>query len=1057
MPLNLATAQNWNILLGAAELDISGCVDGWILQRTKAELDRPVTTRLEADLLAESPNAPFGFSMLPTAAIWKKGQQVKVLIDGVLVATLVLQSFDYDFDDCRVDGDESPGGQLIAVCRLSLESRTEKIEPFGPKFFAEAKTDRMSGSTYKKVVPWTKAAGLYLNRAGIPLADTSGNTIVLRTRGANGEPRTDGLSAEPPNPNPDPIAEAQSIAQSRGCWLWVKPDGSVVARKYPMPPYGSPAVRISRDLLFKNKLERLEVGDEFEPPQRTNVVGRENRAVPEWDTEEFGESEFDDADDDPTDGQRQPCEDGGGDKRIITPAGYIVIDQPRVKNGIGSLNYVKYREEQYTEKNVLFPGSDSNALVRERLEERVVYYDREGKPLSALTKKTIPAGLASSQLYPEQTNDYYAERIEEIWEYDLSGLWLSHRRDVYKRMEIIFNTKDAGGGFAIAHRTLTNYLEVACDKWSELVSEFVPEGVKRPDPDRPFSTTLVKDSNNIPTELDGAPEPPYKPTPQPIVPDSYQAEDERPGLTSDEDDERDGQTIYLDHINSQEQADEVAKLLGQMFESRRWARSIERPLDRATLKNLDLFAVEDVCKSRGIVDGFSILCAEGEILCSYTLQFVGDLANPVPPRTSRAVSVPPAPGVSNPVALNPEPDYSFQQGESVEIVLLAQCGSQPYTYSTTTLPAGLTLSGDTISGNPTATGTTTITATVTDDSSDTDSVSFDVVVAAVAPAATRSKRVIRGIAEDIDEAYLAEPPPPVTGIGEDADEAIGGIFLAPITAEIVTTWGGEIRSPLVAEITITWGGEIERIEPSIDQPSLQLWLDPDLGLTSVDSGFGDWDVQWDTQSTNNSTAIARNEFSLIDPYSANAFGTGISGLRAGDPVADDGWALTLESPFGSQNYISSTAYTIFVVFEAIGFNASTNLGRNNLYGNSDGVIGDGFGFGVYLREIGGNYELVLGNDTGTTQAEVYQSATLNTIYLVEAWHDGTDIHMKVNDGTEQTTPAGARTSNGDLFIGGWYDRCINGYIGHVLVYNGALDQATRDGIRAELNGIYGAY
>lgn len=1059
MPLNLSTAQTWSILLGSSELDISACVDGWVLQRTKAELDRPVTTRLEADLLAESPNAPFGFSMLPTAAIWKKGQQVKVLIDSVLVATLVLQTYDYDFDDCRVDGDESPGGQLIAVCQLSLESRTQKIQPFGSQFFEEAKTDRLSERTSSRVVPWTAAAGLYLDRAGLSLADA--NNPTLRTRGADGRPRTDGLSAEPPNPNPDPIAEAQAIAQSRGCWLWVRPDGAVVARKYPMPPYGSPAVRISRDLLFKNKLERLEVGDEFEPPQRVNVVGRENRAVPEWDSEDFGESEFED-DDGPTEGQRQPCEDDNGDKTIITAAGYIKIDQPRVKNGIGKLNYVRYAEEKWTEKRVLFPSSTSTTLIREYKTERTVYYDRRGYPLSSVTKKIVPAGLASSQIYLEQTSPYYSERIEETWNYDLRGIWTNYVRDVYSPLEIIFGTEDAGRAFGLASRTETLYAEIACGKYSEITGNFEPAGRVRPDPDRPYDTTPTRTDNPAPRDLDGAPEPPYKPTPQPVVPSSYQAEDERLGLTSDEDDDRDDATIYLDHINSQEQADEMSKLLAQMFESRRWARSIERPLDRATLSNLDLFAVEDVCRSRGIVDGFSIICAEGEILCSYTLQFVGDLATPVPTRTSRAITVPPAPGVSNPVMLTPEPDYSFQQGESVEILLVAQGGTQPYAFTATPLPAGLTLGGNTISGEPTTPGTTTVTATVTDDDSDTSQVLFDIVVTAVAPAAARSKQVLRLIAEDSDAALLVEPPEILLCIGEDSDSATLGIFLQALTAEIVTTWGGEIRTPIVAELSQIWTGAIELVEPSIDQPSLRLWLDPANGLTSTENvGFGDFNVQWASLATANPDAVVANEFSQIDVLTPNAFGTDIPGALIGDPALDAYSALTAANPSNSGSYIAATGYTLFVVFRALGFNASDSFDRGSMYSRGDGIVGDtnGFsgGFALYLRRLDEVYELTLGNDTGSTQAEVYTPIALNTTYLVEAWHDGTTLNLSLNGGVAQSTPAGARSNTGDLALGALTDYSFHGYLGHCLLYTGALDSPTRSAIRDNLNTIYGVY
>lgn len=60
-------------------------------------------------------------------------------------------------------------------------------------------------------------------------------------------------------------------------------------------------------------------------------------------------------------------------------------------------------------------------------------------------------------------------------------------------------------------------------------------------------------------------------------------------------------------------------------------------------------------------------------------------------------------------------DKTFPTGSAIApITLSASGGTAPYTWSTTTLPAGLSLTGDTIAGTPSASGTTTVTATVTD-------------------------------------------------------------------------------------------------------------------------------------------------------------------------------------------------------------------------------------------------------------------------------------------------------------------------------------------------------
>ncbi|HWJ82787.1 MAG TPA: ExeM/NucH family extracellular endonuclease [Nocardioides sp.] len=67
------------------------------------------------------------------------------------------------------------------------------------------------------------------------------------------------------------------------------------------------------------------------------------------------------------------------------------------------------------------------------------------------------------------------------------------------------------------------------------------------------------------------------------------------------------------------------------------------------------------------------------------------------------------------------------------IQLTASGGTAPYSWATTTLPAGLALNGNRIEGTPTAVGTTTVTATVTDGAGATASTQFDVTVQASVP------------------------------------------------------------------------------------------------------------------------------------------------------------------------------------------------------------------------------------------------------------------------------------------------------------------------------------
>ncbi|MGH9206404.1 MAG: putative Ig domain-containing protein, partial [Acidimicrobiales bacterium] len=79
-------------------------------------------------------------------------------------------------------------------------------------------------------------------------------------------------------------------------------------------------------------------------------------------------------------------------------------------------------------------------------------------------------------------------------------------------------------------------------------------------------------------------------------------------------------------------------------------------------------------------------------------------ASPPPPPPPTALSV-----TQNPLSTG-------TAGSAYLTSLGASGGTSPYTWTTTGLPAGLTLSGNTISGTPTTPGTTNLTLTVTDSS-----------------------------------------------------------------------------------------------------------------------------------------------------------------------------------------------------------------------------------------------------------------------------------------------------------------------------------------------------
>jgi hypothetical protein len=86
------------------------------------------------------------------------------------------------------------------------------------------------------------------------------------------------------------------------------------------------------------------------------------------------------------------------------------------------------------------------------------------------------------------------------------------------------------------------------------------------------------------------------------------------------------------------------------------------------------------------------------------------------------------------VVLAPVTNQAATVGTKFSLALHSSGGAAPWTYGYkgNPLPAGLSISGNVISGTPTTVGITTVTATVTDSSSppSSDAVTFEIVVAA---------------------------------------------------------------------------------------------------------------------------------------------------------------------------------------------------------------------------------------------------------------------------------------------------------------------------------------
>ena len=115
--------------------------------------------------------------------------------------------------------------------------------------------------------------------------------------------------------------------------------------------------------------------------------------------------------------------------------------------------------------------------------------------------------------------------------------------------------------------------------------------------------------------------------------------------------------------------------------------------------------------------------------------------------------------VAEPLAVADVGNKSAFVGSPLSITLAAAGGTSPYTWRSSTLPAGLTLTGNQISGSPSQVGTTEVTVTATDSATPTAATATKTFTIAVEAAP-----VIRPIAE-IQGTGPRSPLAPQTGNG----------------------------------------------------------------------------------------------------------------------------------------------------------------------------------------------------------------------------------------------------------------------------------------------------
>lgn len=136
------------------------------------------------------------------------------------------------------------------------------------------------------------------------------------------------------------------------------------------------------------------------------------------------------------------------------------------------------------------------------------------------------------------------------------------------------------------------------------------------------------------------------------------------------------------------------------------------------------------------------------------------------------------------------------------------------------------------------------------------------------------------------------------------------------------------------------------------------------------------------------------------------------------------------------NVFGASAKTLLVAFyvEAFGTNAASSF-------DNDCVIGDGSQFfGLHLKT-----NLAVAYNWDGSDDHVDLAIAVNTSYVAMVRHNGTNLFLSINNGTESSTASGATTTTtGQIILGRNVpggSAFFNGRIGEVAMYN--VDLATQ--------------
>ena len=371
-------------------------------------------------------------------------------------------------------------------------------------------------------------------------------------------------------------------------------------------------------------------------------------------------------------------------------------------------------------------------------------------------------------------------------------------------------------------------------------------------------------------------------------------------------------------LTTKAECEQYARMLGRM----KWQRYYGRELASGFGTVLGYIPFQGVHAGNGayIRDRFGISLNQEDSAWQFVEDCIGNKTGTIPEIPAPPIPSPPL--LVSTLNIGSVPNQSFTQGIPISpITFYSAGGLAPYTYSSSTLPTGLSLSsGGVLSGTPSAIATTSVTVTVTDSLSATANTTFSIaIVAAPIPllitSETISLRQFYKVAGSL--SFLNGIPIPirvsgnykVTGslsfLGEQPALDIGGSYSV----------GGRL-SFLTIKSTYSVGGRVSFA------PSANPLLDKTIAFWTFDETSGD---RLDSHGS--------NDLSPVSPMDYNI------GLNGNSIFNDQGLAIADNSIFDA----ATTGFVGFAIlvkssdFASTGINDIVNCGQWNL-SNFNGII-----------------------------------------------------------------------------------------------------------------------